>query len=60
MGERSFTEPVRATDVELETYMPKARLDKRDKWLVLTAGVLGAIVGVLGAVSVYLILLEGM
>jgi hypothetical protein len=60
MGERSFTDPVRATEVEMENHMPKVRLDARDKWLVLTAGVLGVIVGFMGAVGVYLILLEGM
>jgi hypothetical protein len=60
MVERSFADPVKAVEVNLETNMSRPGLSVRDRWLVFTAGILGAIVGVLAAVGVYLILLEGM
>ena len=60
MVERSFAEAIKAVGEALPKDLSKPRWNRRDFWLVLTGGVLGAIVGGMLAFGFYLLVEMGM
>ena len=61
MAERSFSDPVKVSSLENNvTLNVKPRWEKRDKYLVLTGIILGAIVSTMFGFGLYLLLEMGM